>query len=554
MSIQRSPIGQASALNTASDSNCAICSESMSGTQECIILSQCSHTFHRRCIENYLSQSAECPICKRPCELSELRTVSTQHLANTLPTEADRTSEIATQTNAKQFKPSVRGKSRGAISRAYQTRSVSRTLFQDPNQLIDFQNTSNVAPQVDDLAPESNSIGQNPTNNSNNTPMRSVNNSIDYTVINRMIESSISRVLGNLNIHAGNSNNTNVNGNRSEIQSQHSHNINRNIHVSDNETSQPNIQPSHQPPFVYTSNIQLDAGNRTPVSHDSVTLRADKITSIIKNWNIKFDGSAQGLSVDEFLYRIRSLTADNFDNDFSIICRNLTILLTGKALAWFWRYHKQVATVVWDDFCVALRYQFKDFKTDFDIREELRNRKQKPNESFELFYESVSTMIDRLSTPISEEDLIEILTRNLRPEIRHELLYVPILSIAHLRKLVQMRENLFNDEYARRNIFNKSHQQIPRKSVSEIEHCDVKLPCLTEIEKLSVDAVNHTYIPPKCWNCSESGHLWEDCLKERTIFCYGCGAKNTYKPNCLKCTTKRISAQVSLNSGQSKNQ
>lgn len=76
-----------------------------------------------------------------------------------------------------------------------------------------------------------------------------------------------------------------------------------------------------------------------------------------------------------------------------------------------------------------LKHQYKDFKSNYDLKKEIRNRKMKPNETFETFYESVSSLLDKLEIHISETELIEILTRNLRPGIRHELLFVPIFSI-----------------------------------------------------------------------------------------------------------------------------
>lgn len=115
--------------------------------------------------------------------------------------------------------------------------------------------------------------------------------------------------------------------------------------------------------------------------------------------------------------RIRSLTRENFNDDFMAICRNLNTLLTGKARDWYWRYHKQVPVINWNEFCDAIRCQYKDCKSSFDVREEIRNRKQKPNETFDSFFESVSAIIDLLPTRMAETELIEILQRNLRPEI-----------------------------------------------------------------------------------------------------------------------------------------
>ncbi|KNC33715.1 hypothetical protein FF38_03145 [Lucilia cuprina] len=290
----------------------------------------------------------------------------------------------------------------------------------------------------------------------------------------------------------------------------------------------PRYQNSNQ------NNDQFRSNSRNSTSFDEhFAIRSDKITSIIQNWNIKFDGSSNGISVDEFLYRVRSLTRENFNNDFSLICKNLHVLLAGKARDWYWRYHKQVDFVDWKEFCIALKYQYKEFKSSFDIQEEIRNRKMKPNETFESFYENISVLLDKLETPIPESELIEILTRNLRPEIRHELLYVPIYSIAHLRKLVQMREHLLGDDYFRKNMVTKFHPNIGgRRQVSEVDGPqDLDFIDPKNTPDLAVDAVQQTNLEFKCWNCDQPGHHWEDCLETRNIFCYGCAQKIHTSPS-----------------------
>lgn len=84
------------------------------------------------------------------------------------------------------------------------------------------------------------------------------------------------------------------------------------------------------------------------------------------------------------------MTRENLNNDFSQLCKNLPLLLTGKAQDWYWRYHKQVNQIEWESFCAALKYQYKEFRSNFDIKEEIRSRKMKPNENFEAFYEAIS--------------------------------------------------------------------------------------------------------------------------------------------------------------------
>ncbi|XP_058975871.1 uncharacterized protein LOC131801338 [Musca domestica] len=81
---------------------------------DCRMLNECFHTFHRSCVEAHMSSSNECPVCKRSCELNELRDIVVQ--AKNVPV----------------FKPNApRGKGRGAMSKQYNTRSSSRNLFQD---------------------------------------------------------------------------------------------------------------------------------------------------------------------------------------------------------------------------------------------------------------------------------------------------------------------------------------------------------------------------------------------------------------------------------------
>lgn len=121
---------------------------------------------------------------------------------------------------------------------------------------------------------------------------------------------------------------------------------------------------------------------------------ADKITSIIHYWNLKFDGSSTGLSIDEFLYSVKTLTRETFNDDFSAVCRNMNTLLTGKAREWYWRCHKQVPSINWEHFCEAMKNQYKDMKSSFDLREEIRNRKQKPGESYDTFFDALSMIAD----------------------------------------------------------------------------------------------------------------------------------------------------------------
>lgn len=474
---------------------CFICAELILEAQDCLVISKCGHVFHTHCIENFLQTSSERPVCKIACQLSELRKI---HICSK-----------QTQNN----KPSTR-RGRGARAHNYNTRSYSRNLFTDPHtptlHLTPRTQIEQVTPDRDNAQSYSNAFVLSPYNRTVN-PVSNAN--VDYNLINRMIEDNVTRLLQNMNM--------------GQNTIRHENPINRDI-ISGNASNTAPCQNPQRNSFSNGSNFS------------SLSSNPDKISSIIQNWNLKFDGSTSGLNIEEFLYRVRVLTRDTFNSDFGLICRNLNILLSGKARDWFWRYHKNVQTIIWDDFCDAIRCQYRDFKSSYDIREEIRNRKQKPGESFDIYFDAVSTIMDRLPSPMSEMELIEILIRNLRPEIRQDLLYLPVHSITHLRKLVQMRENFLNDEHVRKNLASRNNINFaPRKYVAELGNSNLAdATDATAESDVSVNAI-HGPISSKCWNCDGTDHNWLNCLQDRNIFCYGCGTKGVYKPNCEKCTSKR---------------
>lgn len=538
MSLERTP-PRSRDLTSGTDSVniCSICSEVLIEDQSCMIIQGCSHVFHRICIETSLASSAECPVCKRSCQMSELR-VFPLVSANIQSTDSPNVlSASKTNSNAQMYKPQYKGRGRGG--KVYNTRSNTRNLFSEShNSLNTTQEFRN---------PDQNNRDQ--TNNErsgfrNDVPPTPNIPSVDYDYINRMIEQSMSRLLASLTV---------VPTGAQNVISQTGQNV---ILTSGPGTTAPQAvaPPSHQPNFDNTnfpnaySPIQSQGSQNINSNLDvSTTSRInftiDKISSIIQGWNLKFDGTASGLSVDEFLYRVKSLTVDNLNGDFNLICKNLQILLSGRAREWLWRYRKQVTCVKWEDFCQGIRSQYGDFKTSSDLREEIRNRKQKPGESFDIFFDSISAIIDRLDTPMSETETVETLTRNLRPEIRQDLLYIPIRSVSHLRQLVHKRENFLNDEYVRRTIGSRNNFPV-RRQIAEVG-CDEISEDFTK-DLNAVDALQANSHNSSCWNCDERGHHWQDCVQDRHVFCYGCGAKKIYKPNCPKCQAKTSSLPKNL--------
>ncbi|XP_041565648.1 uncharacterized protein LOC108148614 isoform X3 [Drosophila elegans] len=271
----------------------------------------------------------------------------------------------------------------------------------------------------------------------------------------------------------------------------------------------------------------------TPVSVESDAIyRPDRVGQILNSWKIRFNGSLDGISVDNFIYRVEALTEQTLNSKFEILASNASLLFDGKARDFYWRYHKSCngEGLDWKALCQALRKQFRDTRSDVDIREAIRDRKQKEKENFDTFHEAIVSLTDGLEVPLSEKSVAEILARNLRPEIRHELLHIQINSVGQLREICRRRESFLED--VRRNYaYTKATPY--RKQVAEL----LEDPLPDEAAEFSdiESEVEVGALALICWNCHKEGHRYQDCEGKRRIFCYSCGKPNTYKPSCSKC-------------------
>lgn len=119
--------------------------------------------------------------------------------------------------------------------------------------------------------------------------------------------------------------------------------------------------------------------------------------------------------------------------------------------------------------------------------------------------------------PIPDTELVEILKKNVRPEVRKVLLHFDIKSTTSLREFV-LRHEILEKELIRSK-FLASNIRHAFETVEDQEIVDDKV----EEDKILT-----------CWNCSQHAHCLKDCLTDRRTFFYGCKSPQTLKPNCSK--------------------
>ena len=271
--------------------------------------------------------------------------------------------------------------------------------------------------------------------------------------------------------------------------------------------------------------------NPSPNSISVTSSHPDYIPKTISNWRLTFDGSLDTLSVEEFIYRANSLTRSSLRGNFAALCEHAHLLFEGKARNWFWRFHKSVARFNWIDLCENLKRHFKEVRTDYDVRDQIRNRKQKVGESFSKFFDSVMSMCDHLTLPLSERELIEILKRNLTPDIQLAILHLEIPSLDTLRSVCHRHENFLN------NVQNVRTVQKPfigyRRQVAEVEAEEAG--GIPEDGNCELLGSREDLSKVQCWNCDKYGHDYKLCTEPRRVFCYGCGKIAFFLSNCPTC-------------------
>ncbi|KAH8350808.1 hypothetical protein KR084_007984, partial [Drosophila pseudotakahashii] len=102
-------------------------------------------------------------------------------------------------------------------------------------------------------------------------------------------------------------------------------------------------------------------------------------------------------------------------------------------------------------------------------------------------------------------EVVEILKRNLRPEIRHEILNIPVQSVEGLRAQCRRRESFLEDVRK-----SQGYQKVVpfRKQVSEL------VEEMKDAEEFSEGEVNSEV----CWNCRKEGHRYKQCRMKRKVF------------------------------------
>lgn len=264
-----------------------------------------------------------------------------------------------------------------------------------------------------------------------------------------------------------------------------------------------------------------------PKGREEILLVRDKPINL-NSLNLKYNGST---CIRIFIERLEELRQAREIPEARMLTA-FSDLLEGPPLSWF-RCNKPT----FNSYSELLSRLKEDFDTpdfDYQYKNEIRQRTQAKHETILNYISTMQGMFSRLSYPVSEEEQLEILMHNIRPEYMMALALQEVDSISKLKhlgkrlELAQSRANNFIEPK-----FNKTDNYYnPPSRSGKFPSKDYKIAAVNSSPRGEANIT--------CWRCKTNEHVSNECrqAKSREILCYGCGQPGVTRPACPHCNSR----------------
>lgn len=274
----------------------------------------------------------------------------------------------------------------------------------------------------------------------------------------------------------------------------------------------------------------------------------------IEKWQIYFSGEVgpRSLSVAEFIRQVSILAKANRVSEDELL-QQAYIFFTGEARKWYFTYWEKFIT--WKHLVYYLTMSFENPNKDKAVEDEMRERKQRPNERFSAYLADMERLSQSLTRKMSEQQKLKLIFDNTKLSYRRRLALVQIKSINDLA------EYCYQFDALEPSLFTNTTARVHSQNINQIDLDEFEDLSLGEVENEEVNAINASRlafrsrgakrdvgrngnIPDQnqineeksvlinCWNCRKAGHVARDCQEQKRVYCYACGEPNVTKSNC----------------------
>lgn len=299
------------------------------------------------------------------------------------------------------------------------------------------------------------------------------------------------------------------------------------VSISNTQNLNDSFEHNSVAPIVNVSPVVSCSANKQPIS----------------SWGIKFNGDSK--SVYYFLERVSDLAQSRNFSEIELFNSAVEFFI-GDAFVWY----RSVRSIVtdWQGLVKRLKNDFLPPCADDDIWEQIRQRKQKRNESITIFIAHLENLFSRLSLPPAEITKVKYIRKNLLPEYINQLALhtadsVNDLSILckRLEEVVQLTSQSVSKKNSHLSYLDDSQpststsvykkQFHDRKNVSTSNKNSFK----NNVQK-STENSKDSKSKIICFNCNLPNHTYNSCREKRKLFCFRCGEPNVKVSNCSKCS------------------
>ncbi|XP_065365428.1 uncharacterized protein LOC135958451 [Calliphora vicina] len=300
MSLVHSNENLTSLVEHINKRKCTICDKDYE-IDDIVVSAPCDHIFHKNCIAKVLNETQACPVCSKPCRQTKLKSYNILKECETQATS-----------NPDSFNANVSNK--GAIPKTNR-KNIRRNVLESETTRMSTFNRNNDEEISDNI------LNLSPTNSQNVLLNFDPHNMSDNT-LQDLINEAVRNQLESLNINSNHGNRPNTgnfnNNNRNQSFRSNRNNFGRANQHGNSRESLGNTNFNNNNSLRRLSGKQSYGNTNMNQSYDLTT---DKVSSIISGWHLKFSGQEEdGLSVDNFIYRVQALTNQGLRGDFDLLC------------------------------------------------------------------------------------------------------------------------------------------------------------------------------------------------------------------------------------------